>query len=127
MSGQLTGYGCTVRKTKRTAPFKPTDMQIRTACSRIIGVLHKYHGMIDVASADDAIRMLCRTVFNRGRELGDIKQGHFQVTIRAAYNLLIEEGHLAWHENGLGTTVVPQRRHHRQKYPQRGRQARQAA
>lgn len=119
MSGQP-GFASALRAGKKAIRFTPSDKQLATARSRMIGALHKHHGMITVTGDEEAIRFFCRKVFNRGRELGDIKRGHFETTIRVAYSLMKKEGHLQWCERGLGTPIAPkQRRSHSQKYTPR--------
>ena len=110
------GFATGLRKGKKQLGFTPTKEQIELACTRIIGVLHRYGGFLRASSPEDAVKQLCGLVYNRGCQLGRYKQDEFTTTIRCAYRRMISDGRLNFCDEGIGTTVKPrQKRVHQQR------------
>ena len=106
---------------KSAKKFVPTQEQVKTAMRRIEGYLNRMNGAQPLAfesSTQDLARLLVPKLFNRGFELGSMRDGEVAIVVELAVRQMFADGKLAM-DNGWLALTMPRkpRRAHRNKYP----------
>lgn len=73
----------------RSAAFVPTEAQLGTARNRIVAALTRKGGTVHIDSFDETVAFCTKHVFNRGRELGDHRNGEFKIVVTIALEQLM--------------------------------------
>ena len=73
----------------RSAAFVPTEAQLGTARNRIVAALTRKGGTVHIDSFDETVAFCTKHVFNRGRELGDYRNGEFKIVVTIALEQLM--------------------------------------
>lgn len=106
------------RKQRKT--FVPSDDTINTAKRRIKGAIERRGGSVNAINEKDLLCFLERNVYNRNRELGDRKKGHFRKVLVTALRELIRLKEIVFDPERYQFLVnyrFNKRRSHHQKYP----------
>ena len=104
---------------RKQGRVKPFDERIEIAMRRFKAALLKMGGTINVRSRADMVDFGVKNVYNRDRELGDIKKGEFKKLIVEVVKRLLNTS--CKHDTERGLLILDERfvprRQHRQKYP----------